>query len=530
MNKAPKGKTDSSLKSKLTFNPNNQNSNNSNNSNNVGQNNSNNDKEGEQENEHIIECMNILNEQEEAEQFAISLLEEIIWNAETLLFEKYIEKQIIPFTLNFFENKIMEIIDWNFFKYDNGLINEDAWNPDKELTPIINDSWARGAIPVKQIPKKKSISVKNDTNAISITKSHSPSVNENKKYALNKNEKVLVQKNKTKKLKENPEENSNQNNKNTTALLKKEKNIRISEAKSKKIKQKTNTMHNTVKNDKSLNSKEKQKSYIYKNIKNKIEIGDIINNKQSTIQIQNMNKDGWNIDNIYNYTGNLISSIKTSPDKSFEQSVKAKIIEPINTKQVQNEKGLYSKKNKQEKKEPEEETIKLSAIHNNNLSNDIEKLQNDINVLNNFIRQKNALSSEAKKTLQKKNIVVSSQKLLPSKIKKNGKLDKLDPLLNYNKNELGYNYEKYTEDISLEIPSFINSINIAPGVKLSEGNTFKSGPSLNPNNEDKESDPKILLLKKRKQNLNSNKKDPRISNELLKDIILKINPSLKSSE
>jgi len=26
-----------------------------------------------------------------------------------------------------------------------------------ELEPIINDSWARGAIPVKQFPKRKSI-------------------------------------------------------------------------------------------------------------------------------------------------------------------------------------------------------------------------------------------------------------------------------------------------------------------------------------------------------------------------------------
>jgi len=80
MNRALKGKADSSLKSKIGYNNNNQTSNNNaNNANNVGQNNSNNDKEGEQENEHIIECMNILNEQEEAEQFVISLLEEIIW-------------------------------------------------------------------------------------------------------------------------------------------------------------------------------------------------------------------------------------------------------------------------------------------------------------------------------------------------------------------------------------------------------------------------------------------------------------------
>jgi len=112
MNRATRGRADT-LKTKFAFNTNSQTANNNvnNNSNNVGQNNSNNDKEGEQENEHIIECMNILNEQEEAEQFAFSLLEEIIWNAETLLFEKYIEKQIIPFTLDFFENKIMEIID-----------------------------------------------------------------------------------------------------------------------------------------------------------------------------------------------------------------------------------------------------------------------------------------------------------------------------------------------------------------------------------------------------------------------------------
>jgi len=111
MNRAPK-KADSSLKSKIGFNNQNSNNNNANNANNnVNQNNTNNEKESEQENEHIIECISVLNEQEEAENFAISLLEEIIWNAETLLFEKYIEKQIIPFTLNFFENKIMEIID-----------------------------------------------------------------------------------------------------------------------------------------------------------------------------------------------------------------------------------------------------------------------------------------------------------------------------------------------------------------------------------------------------------------------------------
>jgi len=99
------------LKAKIAFNNIQAVNNNINNNNNDGGQVNSNEKEGEQENENIIECMNVLNKQEEAEQFVFSLLEEIIWNAETLLFEKYIEKQTIPFTLNFLENKIMEIID-----------------------------------------------------------------------------------------------------------------------------------------------------------------------------------------------------------------------------------------------------------------------------------------------------------------------------------------------------------------------------------------------------------------------------------
>ncbi|ORX86370.1 hypothetical protein BCR32DRAFT_290093 [Anaeromyces robustus] len=523
MNKAPKGKADSSLKSKLTYNTNSQSTNNANNTNNTGQN-VNNEKEGEQENEHIIECMNILNEQEEAEQFAITLLEEIIWNAESLLFEKYIEKQIIPFTLNFFENKIMEIIDWNFFKFDNGKIDKDAWCPDIELEPIINDSWARGAIPVKHIPRKKSIPKENDQITISTSKSQTS-------LSLKKHLSKKISMNKTKKRKENMNDNIDNTNNKRIPSTNKEKSSKINNTKSKKAKNKTikqNIMNSDIPNDKDSIIKEKQKSYMYKK-KNKIGISDIINHKQSTIQVQSINKDGWNIDNIYNYTGRLISTIKSSPDKSFEQSVKAHIIEPIKPKQKPKERKSFTKR-LQEKKSSEE-TIKLSSLYNNDLNDDIEKLQNDIDNINNLIIQKNSLLSETNRALQKKKIPITSQKILQSlKLKKNEKYDKLDPLLNYNKKDINYNYEKYIEDVSLEIPSFINSINIAPGVKLYEGNNFKAGPSLYPNNEDDDNDPKILLLKKGKQKISNNNKDPQINNELLKDIILRTNPSLKTSE
>jgi len=519
MNRTTRGRADT-IKTKFSFNTNSQTANNNvnNNTNNIGQNNSNNDKEGEQENEHIIECMNILNEQEEAEQFAFSLLEEIIWNAETLLFEKYIEKQIIPFTLDFFENKIMEIIDWNFFKYDNGIINEDEWCPDIELAPIINDSWARGAIPVKYIPKKSKTKTVNSQINLKLQASIT-SVNETKKHLSKKN---ISNKTKTKKLKEDIENSAIQKN-NKILSTKKEKTTKTSEIKpTRKVK---NIINSSLQNKK-INKpsiKEKQKSYISK-LKNKSEISDIINNKQSTIQVQSTNKDGYSVDNIYNYNGTLISSTKYSPDKSFEQNVKAKLVEPVKPKQKIADRKALSRLH--EKKEAEVETISLAKLYKNDLNSDIEQLQNDIKNLNNFIRQKQSLSPEVKKTLRNKNSA-NTQRIHSSKIKRDGKNDKLDPLLNYSKKDISYNYEKYVEDNSLEIPSFMNSISIAPGVKLCEGTTYKAGPSLYPNNIEENNDPTILLLKKGKPIIPNNR-EPQLNNELLKEIILRTNPSLKS--
>jgi len=58
-----------------------------------------------------------------------------------------------------------------------------------------------------------------------------------------------------------------------------------------------------------------------------------------------MNKDGWNIENIYNYSGNLISTIKTSPDKTFEQNIRAQIVEPMKPKSRGKDKRLIISKN-----------------------------------------------------------------------------------------------------------------------------------------------------------------------------------------
>jgi len=135
-------------------------------------------------------------------------------------------------------------------------------------------------------------------------------------------------------------------------------------------------------------------------------------------------------------------------------SVKAKLVEPIKPKSKLTDRKALSA-HMHEKKEAELETINLANLYKNDLSDDIEQLQNDIKNLNNFIRQKQSLSPEVKKTLRNKNSA-NTQRLHSSKIKRDGKNDKLDPLLNYSKKDISYNYEKYVEDSSLEIPSFVS--------------------------------------------------------------------------
>ncbi|KND02513.1 uncharacterized protein SPPG_02971 [Spizellomyces punctatus DAOM BR117] len=89
---------------------------------------------------------------EEGELFIVSLVEHIVQRSQDVLFEKHIESQVLPYAVQFAKETIDEIVEWHFFRRDPGDIDPCTWEPDEEPEPAIIDSWAPGAIPVRRTP------------------------------------------------------------------------------------------------------------------------------------------------------------------------------------------------------------------------------------------------------------------------------------------------------------------------------------------------------------------------------------------
>ncbi|KAI8815591.1 uncharacterized protein EV422DRAFT_371313 [Fimicolochytrium jonesii] len=87
---------------------------------------------------------------EETELFIISLVDRIVAKSQDVLFERHIESQVLPYAVQFAKAALDELVEWEFFKGDDGGIEEETWRPDDEPEPAIIDSWAPGAIPVRK--------------------------------------------------------------------------------------------------------------------------------------------------------------------------------------------------------------------------------------------------------------------------------------------------------------------------------------------------------------------------------------------
>ncbi|KAJ3091468.1 hypothetical protein HK102_000414 [Quaeritorhiza haematococci] len=87
-------------------------------------------------------------DQEEGEQFIVSLIDEILQRSRDVIFEKHIESQVLPYALQFTKDTLIKVIEWEFFRRDPGEPDPEIWIPDEEPAPAVIDSWARGAIPI----------------------------------------------------------------------------------------------------------------------------------------------------------------------------------------------------------------------------------------------------------------------------------------------------------------------------------------------------------------------------------------------
>ncbi|KAL2916266.1 hypothetical protein HK105_204022 [Polyrhizophydium stewartii] len=106
-------------------------------------------------------------DQEEGELLVLSLIEEIIERSQHVLFEKYIDVQVLPYAVGFARETLLSLLKYKFFRRDPGNIDPDLWEADEGTSqtsrdcwryaltwqpePAVIDSWARGAVPTRAI-------------------------------------------------------------------------------------------------------------------------------------------------------------------------------------------------------------------------------------------------------------------------------------------------------------------------------------------------------------------------------------------
>ncbi|XP_053337673.1 uncharacterized protein C2orf81 homolog [Clarias gariepinus] len=91
--------------------------------------------------------------QEEEEEIVSDILDELMTHVTEKCYEVYLKKQIMPFTVAWAENTILQLAKWQYLMHDEGddvetisLLQEDT-----APAPSVPDSWAEGCVPVIKI-------------------------------------------------------------------------------------------------------------------------------------------------------------------------------------------------------------------------------------------------------------------------------------------------------------------------------------------------------------------------------------------
>ncbi|OAJ40238.1 hypothetical protein BDEG_24001 [Batrachochytrium dendrobatidis JEL423] len=90
-------------------------------------------------------------DQEEGESLALALVEDILQRSQHVLFEKHIDVQVLPYTVNFARDTLVSLVNYRFFRRDPGNIDPELWEQDEEPEPVHIDSWARGAVSTRTL-------------------------------------------------------------------------------------------------------------------------------------------------------------------------------------------------------------------------------------------------------------------------------------------------------------------------------------------------------------------------------------------
>lgn len=99
-------------------------------------------------------------ERDDGEEFITDIIEEVCDSALDIIYKSYIDRQLIPYTVSQAKDAIVQIIEWQFLARDEGegnIIDDVGWLEDEEPMPAITDCWAQGSVPKVLTPREPTI-------------------------------------------------------------------------------------------------------------------------------------------------------------------------------------------------------------------------------------------------------------------------------------------------------------------------------------------------------------------------------------
>jgi len=100
-------------------------------------------------------------DEEEHEDVVIGILDDIIDSVLDVVYDRYIQSRLVPYTVQTARDLIIQTIEWEFLACDSGEENpavDSTWLEEEEPCAPITDSWAQGSVPV-QIERPISVPV-----------------------------------------------------------------------------------------------------------------------------------------------------------------------------------------------------------------------------------------------------------------------------------------------------------------------------------------------------------------------------------
>ncbi|EDV21664.1 Uncharacterized protein C2orf81-like protein [Trichoplax sp. H2] len=119
---------------------------------------------------------NNLIELESGTEFALDIVDEIIDGALSIIYENYLQKQVVPYVMDNVKAEIMDVVQCQFLARDDGEDRPEfdrSWLEDEEPLASTVDSWAQGSVPSKQPIIESPIPTEVGTSATEVTDTES---------------------------------------------------------------------------------------------------------------------------------------------------------------------------------------------------------------------------------------------------------------------------------------------------------------------------------------------------------------------